>query len=193
MQTDAAPATDQVDDVTAVEAAEPVDPADAMEAWAQVAHDELVETAKRYNAVITTKELGERVQEVSGARTTVLLQHWITKLLDAVATQAAAAGEPPLASLVVRPDGGAGAAYGRSARTAGDAAVADLDALAAQHRLLCYQAFAEDLPDGGGRVTLTPQVAARKERARAQVERPVNLCPVHYIALPVSGHCELCD
>ncbi|GMA88147.1 hypothetical protein GCM10025868_33970 [Angustibacter aerolatus] len=107
--------------------------------------------------MITTKELGERVQEVSGARTTVLLQHWITKLLDAVATQAAAAGEPPLASLVVRPDGGAGAAYGRSARTAGDEAVADLDALAAQHRLLCYQAFAEDLPDGGGRVTLTPR------------------------------------
>ena len=38
----------------------------------------------------------------------------------------------------------------------------DLDMHAAEERLRCYQSFGADLPPGGGRPALTPQIAARR-------------------------------
>lgn len=109
------------------------------------------------------------------------------------ARRAADAGEPPLTSLCVHQDGTIGDGYLRAPRAIADTPDADVEELAAEHRLLCYQRYATDLPADGGSPTLTTQVAqARSKRARSEPARPAT-CPAHYVELSATGVCSDCD
>jgi hypothetical protein len=133
--------------------------ADALAAWVPIAYDELLATARSYNAYVTYLELGERVQDLSGIRTRMLLTNWIGQLLEQVAARAKADGEPPLTSLCVRQDGTIGDGYARAPKSVVDMPGEDIEDYAAQHRLLCYKRYAADLPADGGHATLTREVA----------------------------------
>jgi hypothetical protein len=166
--------------------------ADAMNAWISLAYDDLVATAGKYNAVITYKELSEHVQEVSGVRTRTLLTNWIGKLLEEVATLAKAKGEPPLTSLCVHQDGTIGPGYARAPKATTDKPSDDIEMYAAEHRLLCYQRYADDVPVDGGQPALTRSEYERRARKIAQtpVHRPV--CLQCFTELPTSGRCDYC-
>lgn len=170
-----------------------VSQADAIAAWTVVARDVLLTTARRYNSVITYKELAAEVQEASGITTIQRLDYWIGGLLENVALEATRSGEPPLTALCVHQDGTIGPGYARATKSVEADPNADVDLLAAEHRLLCYQAYAEDLPADGGAAALTPQVAARKARQRKAepVARPV--CPIHFVELSGTGLCGSCE
>lgn len=169
---------------------------EALAAWVPLAHEELIATARRYNAVIKYKELGERVQERSGIRTRMLLTNWIGKLLEEVAILAKAAGEPPLTSLCVHQDGTIGDGYAKAPKSVADVPGEDIEVYAAEHRLLCYRYFqAAGLPADGGRPELTREVAERRVRARraAREGAPRPRCPICYTELPTSGRCDYCS
>jgi hypothetical protein len=173
----------------------PVEFADALSAWVPLAHDELIATAKRYNAVINYTWLGEHVQERSGIRTRMLLTNWIGKLLERVAVLAKANGEPPLTSLCVHQDGTIGEGYAKAPKSVVDVVGEDIEVYAAEHRLLCYRAYeAVGLPADGGRPVLTREVAERRAARRAaQGPPPRPTCPTCYTEIPVSGHCDYCS
>lgn len=166
--------------------------ADALAIWVPVAHEELIATAKRYHAVITYKELSERVQERSGIRTRVLLTNWIGRLLEEVSLRAKANGEPPLTSLCVHQDGTIGPGYARAPRSVVDSPGEDIEYYAAEHRLLCYREYAMDLPDDGGRPALTK--AESERRARKAAVQPVSqpVCPNCSTVLPATARCDYC-
>lgn len=172
----------------------PVAFADALAAWVPLAHEELVTTARRYNAVIKYKQLGEHVQERSGIRTRMLLTNWIGKLLEEVAILAKAAGGPPLTSLCVHQDGTIGDGYAKAPKSVMDVPGEDIEAYAAEHRLLCYRAYdAVGLPTDGGRPELTKEVAERRAARRAATEAvPRPRCPTCYTELPALGRCDYC-
>lgn len=167
--------------------------ADALAAWVPIAHELLVQTAGSYNQTTTYKELTEVVQERSGIRTKMLIGNWSGKLLEQVAVRAAEAGEPPLTSLCVHQNGTIGDGYAKAPKSVDSDPNTDVDDLAAQHRLLCYQRYADDLPADGGTPTLTRQVAeARSRRTKTGTKkRPV--CPIHFIELPATGICAECE
>lgn len=122
---------------------------DALTAWTPIAHERLLSTARSYHAVITDEELAAAVQAESGILHDQPAHAWIGKLLEKVGSEIRRRDEPPLASLCL-----------------GDSD----DGLKAERRLLCYRAYADDVPADGGvaevhrRVTATPR---RETRARA--------------------------
>lgn len=170
-----------------------VSQATAIAAWAVTARQSLMMTAQRYHSVITYKELAAEVQEVSGIKTAQRLDYWIGSLLETVAIEAAQRGEPPLTALCVHQDGTIGPGYARAPKSVESVSDGDIDQLAAEHRLLCYRAYANDLPADGGVPALTPRVAA--SRARQKKAAPVvhPMCPVHFIELSATGACGSCD
>lgn len=122
-----------------------------------------------------------------------LIGNWSGQLLEKVAERAAAANEPPLTSLCVHQDGTIGEGYARAPKSVPSDPDMDVEELAAQHRLLCYQKYADDLPADGGAPTLTPRVAAaRAKKARTQVRQP-EACRIHSMELSASGVCAECD
>ncbi len=134
----------------------------AIKAFLPVAFDELVRTAKVYNAVITYKELAQKVKEATGIRYDAQL-YWLGKLLGPLVARCAREGLPPLTSLVVHADGTVGSGYREVLEVAGEQVPDNLDLLddhAAAARLECYKFFGADLPPGGGVPTLTPQARA---------------------------------
>lgn len=167
--------------------------ADALAAWVPFAYDELLATAHKYNAYVTYRELSERVQELAGIRTRMQLKNWIGKLLEQVAGRAKANGEPPLTSLCVHKDGTIGPGYAHAPKSVVDTPGEDIEYFAAQHRLLCYQKYAADLPADGGQPALTKEEAQRRERKAAPEPTHRALCPVHFMELPASGRCDYCD
>ena len=170
-----------------------VSQSDAIAVWSVVARDTLLKTARRYHSVVTYRELAVEVQEASGITTTQRLDYWIGSLLENVAAEAKRRGEPPLTALCVHQDGTIGPGYTKAPKSVASDPDADVDQLAAEHRLLCYREYAEDLPADGGVAALTPQVAARKARQRKAepVVRPV--CPIHYVELSATGVCGSCE
>lgn len=167
--------------------------ADALAAWVPIAHEVLVQTAGNYNWTTTYKELTDVVQERSGIRTKMLIGNWSGKLLEQVAVRAAEAGEPPLTSLCVHQNGTIGEGYARAPKSVPSDPDTDVDDLAAQHRLLCYRRYADDLPADGGTRTLTPQVAeVRARQAKIGVKHRA-ICPIHFMELPASGVCAECE
>lgn len=170
-----------------------VSQADAIAAWTVVARDVLLTTARRYHSVITYKELAAEVQEASGITTLQRLDYWIGSLLENVAIEATRRGDPPLTALCVHQDGTIGPGYARAPKSVAADPNADVDQLAAEHRLLCYREYAEDLPADGGVAALTPQVAARTARQR-KAEPPARpVCPIHFEELPATGVCGSCE
>ncbi|MFD6029081.1 hypothetical protein ACFWE5_00085 [Cellulosimicrobium funkei] len=170
----------------------PVRFADAMDAWMPLAYEELIATARRYHAVVTYLELSEHVQARSGIRTRALLTNWIGKLLEGVAVRATANGEPPLTALCVRQDGTIGPGYARAPKSVVGEPGNDIEQYAAEHRLLCYQKFAGDLPPDGGMPALTRAEAERRARLRAKEPARRPACSSCFTTLPSTGVCDYC-
>ena len=169
--------------------------------WAKAAYELLVETASRYNAVITYSELAEQVQRRSSLHTKSQMRNWITGLLADVVKVNHVRNEPPLASLVVRKDDGqVGAGYDEVLRVAGESPIADpleRETHAAAARLECYRHWGADVP-ADAEPTLSAR--ARVVRARTPVVRTVHVearrgavCPTCFMEMPVSGPCPNCD
>lgn len=172
----------------------PVSFLDAKVEWARVAHDILVETAKRYNDYVTYAELARRVLVESGIQYRPDQRNWIGKVLALVADQCVAAGEPPLIALCVSSgDEKVGAGYANALKLMGQPVPEELQTHAAEARLECYRFFGADMPRGGGVATSTRRVAARRAKIEPPVEKPVILCPIHFTQLPMTGQCDLCD
>lgn len=138
--------------------------AETRELWASAAYDQLKRVASRYNDVISYKQLALHVQDETGIRTNQLITNWIGVILESVAQRAADAEEPPLTALCVYSDGTIGPGYERAPKFAPSIATADIEEQAAEHRLLCYQRYATDLPEDGGVPTLTPMVTMLRRR-----------------------------
>jgi hypothetical protein len=171
--------------------------ADAQEVWATHAYDALTETARTYHAVITYRDLGKKVQEASGIRTTALLQNWIGIVLRKVMQEAHKRGEPPLTSLVVHADDGmVGVGYAEVLELIGEPPLEDerrREEHAAQARLECYRFFGAEIPESGGWAVQSPRRQAVLNRLRAQAEpAPQVQCPNCYIAIPNRGTCDTC-
>jgi hypothetical protein len=115
---------------------------DALTIWAPIARERLLETARSYHAVLTDELLAATVQQESGITRDDPVSSWIKKLLDKVELETQRRDEPPLAALCI---------HGFD------------DDVAAERRLRCYRAYADDLPADGG-------VAQRV--ARPAVQRP---------------------
>lgn len=166
---------------------------DALATWIPLAYAELIDTARHYRAVITYLELSERVQDVSGIRTRMLLTNWIGKLLEEVARLAKQRAEPPLTSLCVHQDGTIGPGYARAPKSTRDEPGEDIEFYAAGHRLLCYREYASDLPADGGRAALTKAETQRRARKRTQSPAPRPVCSHCFTELPATGQCAYCD
>ena len=164
-------------------------------AWAFAARDSLADVARRYHAVITSKELASLVQERTRIRTTQLTQHWIGDVLARVALDCATRKEPNLSSLCVNTLGSVGDGYLVAVEKATGEVPADGDVHAAEQRLECYRFHqAVRLPEDGGTAALTPRLAASRARARkiAREAVPVNTCPACFRAIPATGVCDNC-
>ena len=72
-----------------------VTPKFAQPYWAKHAYEVLVETAGRYNAVITYSELAEEVQRRSSLRTKSQMRNWIGGLLADLVKVNHVRSEPP--------------------------------------------------------------------------------------------------
>lgn len=162
-------------------------------AWAEAARTRLLEVAHHYNALITHKELGADVQELTHIRTSQLPHYWMGDVLGRVSRDAHGRGEPLLSALCVGSDGSVGDRYVSAVADTTDDLTGDSDDHAAQQRLACYRYFdAVGLPADGGFATLPPQLAARRERARkARVaDAPVDVCPTCNTQLPATKVCD---
>ena len=176
----------------------PVKAGEAHEIWADEAYPLLIGVACTYHAVITYKELAEKVQETSGIRTSALLHNWIGTVLGKVVRAAHRRGDPPLTALVVRGDNGmVGEGYKEVLRVAGKPPVEDVierEHHAAEARLECYRRFGATLPPDGGRPALAPRLQATVERRRAREGgAPPRVCPTCFVQLPATGACDSCD
>src|SRR4051795_12945291 len=164
-------------------------------AWAEAARPILIEVAQHYHAVITYKDLAEEAQRVTGLRGTQQMHYWIGDVLGRVSRDAFGRGEPLLSSLCVKADGTVGERYAAAvAETTGDL-VADADDHAAVQRLACSRYFqASDLPADGGSPALTPQLTARRARAKKVrlAEAPIDVCPTCHQQLPATKVCDNC-
>lgn len=167
--------------------------ADAIDEWTPIAYRELVAAAQHYNSVITYLELADRVQKHSGVKTRMLLTNWIGKVLESVAIQAKENGEPPITSLCVRQDGTIGPGYALAPKSVPDSPTEDIEQYAAEHRLLCYRAYASDLPEDGGQPSLTKAVVEQRARSASRQEKPPRLCPNCFLTVPSTGTCDACD
>jgi hypothetical protein len=176
-----------------------VTPKAAAPHWVKHAYEILVETAGRYDAVITSSELAEEVQRRSNLWTNSQMRNWIGGLVADVVKVNHARDEPALASLVVRKDDGqVGAGYDEVLRVSGHAPITDLlerEEHAAAARLECYRHWGADVPEGA-----TPTLSARTRVVRARTPRaaPVEarrgaVCPTCFMEMPVSGPCPNCS
>jgi hypothetical protein len=172
---------------------EAVEFADAEPAWIAAARQELLDTAGRYGAYVTYRQLADRMFEVTGVETRMLLTHLMPKILGPVAQDGHERGEPPLTALCVKQTGEeVGPAYRLVVELADEPMPADLDKHAAEARHRCYAFFGADLPAGGGRPALTRKVAAARERAAKREPRAAVICTTCYLQLPPSGRCPNC-
>ena len=171
-------------------------------AWAEAARPILIEVAQHYHAVITYKDLAEEAQRVTGVRGTQQMHYWIGDVLGRVSRDAFSRGEPLLSALCVKADGTVGERYAVAvAQTTDDLPTGDLftdsDDHAALQRLACYRYFeASDLPADGGSPALTPQLVARRARAKkvGLAEAPIDVCPKCHQQLPATKVCDnYCD
>ncbi len=176
-----------------------VTPKVAQPYWAKHAYEVLVETAGRYNAVITYSDFAEEVQRRSSLHTRSPMHNWVGALLGDLAKVNHAREEPPLTSLVVRKDDGrVGPGYDEVLRLAGRSPIDDpveRENHAAASRLECYRHWGADVP-ADAQPTLSSrmrQVRERTPRASVAPERRGAVCPTCFMEMPVSGPCVNCD
>ncbi len=166
-------------------------------AWAEAARPILIGVAQHYHAVITYKDLAEEAQRVTGVRGSQQMHYWIGDVLSRVSRESFSRGEPLLSALCVKADGTVGERYALAvAETTADL-TGDADDHAALQRLACYRHFeAPDLPADGGSPALTPQLVARRARAKKVrlAEAPIDVCPKCHQQLPATKVCDnYCD
>ena len=192
----------------------PTTEAIALEHWARAAHDVLEETATTYHGVVREADLAERVQVASGIRTTRPLERWLPKVLQPLAHLHHRDGYPPLTALVVDAHGWVGERYDDVLRAIEELPIttpAVRERHAARSRLECYQ-WAGSAPEDGGvpaevqsttrsrapRSTTAAGTRAPKEpvatapKRIAASDRPVNVCPTCFMAIPATGVCDNC-
>jgi hypothetical protein len=182
--------------------------------WAKHAYEVLVETAGRYDAVITYSELAEEVQRRSALWSKSEMRTWIGPLLADMAKVNHVREEPPLTSLVVhKQDGRVSTGYDEARKLAGQPPLDDPDERelqAATARLECYRHWGADVPadarptvhtrtrEARERSTRTPRAAARAASPRATTrtsseERRGAVCPTCFMEMPLSGVCANCE
>jgi hypothetical protein len=169
---------------------------ESRDAWAEAARPILIDVAKHYHHVITYKDLATQAQWVTGVRSTQQMHYWIGDVLKRVSAESFSRGEPLLSALCVSSDGSVGERYAAAvAATTNDLndANGDGDDHAALQRLACYRHFgAGDLPADGGSPALTPQLTARRARAKKVrlAEAPIDVCPTCHTQLPATKVCD---
>ncbi len=153
---------------------------DALTVWTPIARETLLATARSYRAIISDEQLAATVQQGSGVFHDQPAHAWVDKLLDRVAADAKHRGEPPLTSLCMSD--------------------AD-DQLKAERRLLCYRAYADDVPADGGVPDVHRRVVPRREpRAtatpRIRTTATPNLrevtCPSCWMIVAARPTCSSC-
>ncbi|QSB16862.1 hypothetical protein JQS43_11585 [Natronosporangium hydrolyticum] len=175
----------------------PVTAPKSWEIWAGHAYELLTTVARRYHAIITYGEVGEKVQAASGVRTSALLHNWIGPVLGKVVHEAHRRGDPPLTALVVHAgDGMVGVGYEEVLKVEGLPSIVDemeREQHAAAARLRCYRHFGAEIPPDGGTPALAPKLEATRERRRRNQEpSPRPLCPSCFLQLPATGWCDNC-
>jgi hypothetical protein len=168
------------------------------EAWAAEARTALVDIARQYRAVTTYQALGKSIQESTGVFTKQLVQNWIGEPLAMVADRCASRGEPLLSALCVyKADGAVGLGYAEAVERAYGETPDDLQMHAAEERLKSYRYFhAIDLPGDGGSASLTPQIAAARQRAvdkNSTQRRDFDLTKICKGCFQVPSFTGLCD
>jgi hypothetical protein len=170
---------------------------ESRDAWAEAARPILIDVAKHYHHVITYKDLATQAQWVTGVRSAQQMHYWIGDVLKRVSADSFRRGEPLLSALCVSSDGSVGERYASAvAATTADLAddpAVDVDDHAALQRLACYRHFeAADLPADGGSAALTPQLTARRARAKKVriAEAPIDVCPKCHTQLPATKVCD---
>lgn len=166
----------------------------ARKEWAEAARAVLIETAGRYGAIVTYKQLGGLVRERTGIRTGQLMHYWIGDVLARVALDCAERGEPLLSALCVNASGSVGNGYAQALSQIQGQTPDDHEDHAAEERLACHHHFGAEMPDHGGVATLTPQIVTLRDRLRKQrlADKAVPLCPNCHMALPATGECDYC-
>jgi hypothetical protein len=176
------------------------------DAWTAAARERLLEAARRYRATVTAKELAIEAQRRSGIRTKQQMHYWLGEVLGRVALDSASREEPLLVSLCVDDDGRVGEGYAVAVLAAYGERPETPNAHAAKERLECYRFFdALGLPADGGSLeppkpvtvrattkrTSTPRTPAVK-RPTKPADRPPEICPTCFMAIPRSGVCDNC-
>ncbi len=183
-----------------------VGPDATREEWAAAAREVLLRAARRYRATVTYKELAIEVQRLSGIRTKQLMHHWIGEVLGRTALVNAERDEPLLCSLCVTEGDRVGEGYAVAVQAAYGDKPDNPNAHAAKERLECYRFFdAVGLPADGGTVappkpvtvrTTTKRAAAPRQTAAKRptkpADRPPEICPTCFMAIPRSGVCDNC-
>lgn len=196
-----------------------VTPAAAHKYWAKHAYEVLVETAGRYNAVITYSDLAEEVQRRSNLWTKTSMRSWIGGLLVDLAKVSHLRGEPALTALVVhKNDGQVGPGYDEVLRISG-VTPSDPDEReqhAAAARLECYRHWGADVPaDATPTLVARAKPASRAARAPGSSAAPATtahatstpratsrrsaeprrgaVCPTCFMEMPVAGPCPNCE
>lgn len=155
----------------------------------------LQDVARTYGNYITYKALANRVFDITGVRTDMLVQNLSSKLLNRVILICRERNLPALTSLVVAAtDGTVGPGFDAVLRAAGrevPETPVERERAAAAERLECYRAYCPDVPaDAVPR--LTPVYEARVNPAKKEAPKPRPVCAVHGIQLPATGICDDC-
>jgi hypothetical protein len=183
-----------------------VGPDATREAWAAAARERLLEAARRYRATVPPQELAIEVQRRSGIRTRQLWHHWLDEILGRVALESTSLEEPLLVALCADDAGRVPDGYAVAVRAAYGERPEHPNAHAAKERLECYRHFdAVGLPADGGSVapaqTVSAPRAAKKRASSRQpavkrptkpADRPPEICPTCFMAIPRSGVCDNC-
>ena len=184
-----------------------VGPDATREAWAAAARERLLEAAHRYRATVPPQELAIEVQRRSGIRTRQLWHHWLDEVLGLVALDSARLEEPLLVALCADDAGRVPDGYAVAVRAAYGERPEHPNAHAAKERLECYRFFdAVGLPADGGSVAppkpvTIPRAAAKRtstprqpavKRPTKPADRPRDICPTCFMAIPRSGVCDNC-
>lgn len=180
-----------------------VDQVSAVKAWAQAAHEVLVEAASQQTTIEYAK-LARQVQQRSGISTKQPTSKWIGPLLGMIARKCAAENLPILTSLAVRRDGNVGPAYDEILRYARiPAVVGDVEEHALEQRRACYRQWrgvqaapAAGHSASGPSVVVGKQPAAKKATGgRSPKREPLqgNTCPTCFMQMSLTGVCDNCD
>lgn len=180
-----------------------VDQVSAVKAWAQAAHDILVERAAE-QGVIDPQSLARQVQKRTGISTTQPASKWIGPLLGVIARQYHAKELPLLTALVVKRDGTVGPAYDEVLRFARiPAVIGDREEHAEQQRTAAYQRWRGAAVAAPAATPRATTVVGKSGRAAAVKAAPAkkakpeplqgNVCPNCFMQMSLTGVCDNCD